>query len=345
MDIRIVNPLDFPDWDNMVAPLPGISFFHSSAWARVLSETYTYKPVYFAIFDKDQLTGFLASMDIDSFVTGKKGISLPFTDNCDPIICDRGQFNDLLQKALDYGKSRNWKSLELRGGQSLLPDAASSQTFLTHVIDLRPGEKEISARFRDSTRRNIRKAVKEGVTIEISTSFSSIKEFYRLNCMTRKEHGLPPQPFRFFESVHRNIISQGHGFVSQAIFRNKVIAANMYFHFREKAIYKYGASDRKYQHTRSANLVMWEGIRFLHQTGCSELHLGRTELPHQGLRQFKLGWGAREETCNYLKYDMRNNAYVSDAQKQTDPFYSKIFKNTPISLLKMAGLIAYRHIA
>jgi len=44
--------------------------------------------------------------------------------------------------------------------------------------------------------------------------------------------------------------------------KGKNIASAVYFHFGDKAIYKYGASDRKYQHLRANNLVMWEAIRW-----------------------------------------------------------------------------------
>ena len=40
----------------------------------------------------------------------------------------------------------------------------------------------------------------------ICESFESIKDFYRLNCLTRRMHGLPPQPFSFFKKIHEHII-------------------------------------------------------------------------------------------------------------------------------------------
>ena len=45
---------------------------------------------------------------------------------------------------------------------------------------------------------NIKKALKEGVEVQLHNSFESVKSFFKLNCMTRKRHGLPPQPFKFF---------------------------------------------------------------------------------------------------------------------------------------------------
>ena len=73
-----------------------------------------------------------------------------------------------------------------------------------------------------------------------------------------------------------------------------------------RAIYKYGASDETFQDLRGGNLVMWAAIKnFVRAGGAKHLDLGRTSLGNEGLRKFKLGWGAREEKIEYVKYDLR----------------------------------------
>ena len=32
MDIQIINPVEYEDWDNLILSHPDYSFFHSSAW-------------------------------------------------------------------------------------------------------------------------------------------------------------------------------------------------------------------------------------------------------------------------------------------------------------------------
>ena len=80
--VQIVDPLAIPDWDALVMSLPGHSFFHSSAWARVLEQTYGYKPIYFAKVENGKLSGLLPMMEVDSWLTGKRCVSLPFSDQC-----------------------------------------------------------------------------------------------------------------------------------------------------------------------------------------------------------------------------------------------------------------------
>jgi len=343
MDLQIINPIEYEGWDDLLISCPGYSFFHSSAWARVLSESYGYTPIYFTVFQDGKLSALIPLMEVDSFLTGKRGVSLPFTDYCDPIMNGNFRFNDLLNDVIAYGKKCGWKSLELRGRNSLLPLTSPSITYLGHTLNLSDKEDKIFSNFRDSTKRNIKKAIKEDVQAKISTSFDSVKEFYRLNCLTRRDHGLPPQPHGFFEAIHQYIISKGFGFVALASHEEKYIAGSVFFHFGQKGFYKYGASDRRSQHLRANNLVMWEAIRWYSQNGYKSLCFGRTEPENQGLIQFKSGWGATEQEINYYRYDLRKDSFVSGSSKVSG-FHNKILKNMPIPILKKVGSILYKHI-
>ena len=82
-DIDIVNPIDYQGWDDLLISTTGCTFFHTSAWAKVLSETYHYDPVYFTVFDSDRLIGLIPMMKIKSMFTGRRGVSLPFSDYCE----------------------------------------------------------------------------------------------------------------------------------------------------------------------------------------------------------------------------------------------------------------------
>ena len=118
MSLLIINPIDFPHWNESLRSLPGHTFFHTSSWADVLHRSYGYKPVYFTIWEGDTLSALLPCMDIDSVLTGKRGVSLPFTDYCEPLVSDSGQFEELFAAAVAFGKKRNWRTLELRGGET-----------------------------------------------------------------------------------------------------------------------------------------------------------------------------------------------------------------------------------
>ena len=124
--------------------------------------------------------------------------------------------------------------------------------------------------------------------------------------------------------------------------KGKNIASAVYFHFGDKAIYKYGASDKRYQNLRANNLVMWEAIRWFSKNGFKEFSFGRTEPENSGLLQFKRGWGTEEKTIRYYKYDLKDNVFVKDRSKPKTSY--TLFKRMPSPLLNLAGAILYRHV-
>jgi Acetyltransferase (GNAT) domain len=340
--IEVVNPLSYPGWDDMVAASGKGSFFHSSYWARVLYESYGYRPVYFTFPDDEGKKALVPLMEVKSCITGKRGVSLPFTDYCEPIIEGGCTIGDVTEHIVRFGKKSGWRYVELRSGGGAPPWARASSSYYGHVLDISRDEKTLFTSFRQSTRRSIKKAQREGVEVAVSSSLYSAREFYRLNCMTRKSHGLPPQPYRFFEKVYEHAVAKGHGMVVLADYNGKTIAGAMYFSFGRKAMYKYGASDSAYQHLRANNLVMWEAIRYYAKKGLTSFCFGRTEPENSGLLQFKRGWGGREEVMNYYRYDLKRDSCVAEASK-LHGFHNKVFANMPVPFLKLTGSLLYKH--
>jgi hypothetical protein len=343
--MQIVDPLAVANWDALVMALPGHTFFHSAAWARVLEESYGYKPVYFAIVENGTLRALLPVMEVDSWLTGKRGVALPFSDACEPL-GDEAAVRELHEAAVEHGRTNAWKYLEVRGsvGGARGATRPASESFYGHAIELSRNEEKIFEGFDPSVRRAIRKAEKSGVKVEISRSIEGVKAFYALHCQTRKKHGTPPQPFEFFANFHRHVIAHNFGFVGLGSFEGRPIAANVFVHFGTKAIYKYGASDETMQNFRGANVAMWYGLQWYARAGFDRLDFGRTEKANEGLRRFKLGWGAEEHSIQYFKYDLRTNRFVPGTDESSQ-VRTQILKRIPIPIARMIGSVLYRHVA
>ena len=342
MNLEPLNPLGFQFWDEAIAVLPGVSFFHGAAWAAALSKTYDYEPVYFTLREGNAIRAVLPCMEVRSPLTGKRGVCLPFTDYCEPLAEDAAQFRELFDAAAAFGRKRDWGYLEIRGGEVFLPSEEPSEWHHGHILDLTPGLEKIMVGLRDSTRRNIRKALKEKIDLAISTSPDALDAFVRLNSMTRRDHGLPPQPKIFFDNLYDHVLSKGTGFVALASFKNEPVAANVYFHSGAEMIYKYGASDRAFQNLRANNLVMWEAVRWGCTNGFKTLCFGRTEPGNEGLLQFKSGWGARERRIQYYRYDLQKSAFIK-GPPGISPLFKRLFNKLPLPVLEALGSLLYRH--
>jgi CelD/BcsL family acetyltransferase involved in cellulose biosynthesis len=342
LKIEIINPLEISDWNDHIAQLPGASIFHTANWARVLAESYNYQPAYFTAFNDGQIAGCIPMMDVKSIVTGRRGVSLPFTDACQPLAENGATFDAMWRSVLNYARKNSWKYIELRGPHAGYQSQPASVSFLTHVLAFDGSEEEVFNQFRDSTKRNIKKAVKAGVVVQRSHSLESIRAFYKLNCITRKKHGLPPQPLKFFERIHESVISKKMGFVQLAHHDRVVIAGAIFFHFNNSLIYKYGASNPSYLNIRPNNLVIWAAIQWGLQNGFHRFDFGRTEADHAGLLQFKRGWGAQETQLPYYRYRLVAQRFFPQASNVKTSFM--VFQKMPMCLLKLTGKVLYRHV-
>jgi len=339
--VHIVNPIEYPGWDELLTSSQRCNFFHTSVWAKVLCETYHYRPVYFTLLDGNRLLALVPMMEVKSIFTGLRGVCLPFTDHCEFIRDNSPQAEDIINFIKDYAREHRWQFIELRCGN--YPNQTPSTSFYGHILDLTVGDERLFRRFADSVRTNIRKAIRVGVEVSIDKSIDGVREYYRLHCITRKRHCLPPQPFRFFKKTYDHIISKGLGFVALARYRGTNVAGAMFFNFGEKSIFKFGASDYAYQDLRGNNLVMWEAIKWHTQHRYRSLCFGRTEVDNEGLRRFKIGWGTQERILNYYRYDLQRDAFVTGDRLATSASH-RIFRAMPIPLLRLCGSVLYKHI-
>ena len=337
-----IDPLaESPRWDKLVVEHPRASVFHTSAWIRVLCQTYGYRPLCFVT--EGGRPAILPLIEVDSFLTGRRGISLPFTDSCSALTSLDGDFRGLWKQALRVGQERRWRTFEMRDyeeGCGLSP----SLQFYTHSLTLAENASVTFDLFDSSVRRAIRKAERSGVDVTVERSESAMKVYYEMHCLTRKKHGLPPQSYRFFQNIHRWIIEPGLGFLVLARVMDKPIAGAVFFRFCRKAIYKFGASDPQAEPLRPNNLVMWRAITELCANGCKTLDFGRTSLQNAGLRRYKASWGAIERVSRYLKWDFAKGANVQDRDK-ADGLHTSFFRLLPGNLSRIVGRLLYPHIA
>lgn len=190
-NIHILNPIEYPGWDDLLISSRRYTFFHSSVWAKVLCETYHYRPVYFTLLDGNKFLALAPMMEVRSIFTGLRGVCLPFTDHCEFIGDSGSQAEDIINFIKAYAREHRWQFIEVRCGN--YPNQTPATSFCGHILDLTVGDEQLFRRLRPDERSSIRKAVREGVEVNIHRSVEALKEFYRLHCITRKRHGVPPQ--------------------------------------------------------------------------------------------------------------------------------------------------------
>jgi hypothetical protein len=296
------------------------------------------------VTESGRIKAVLPLMEVDSLFTGRRAVSLPFSDFCEPLISSGVNLKHLRHDVLTYSKQKGFNSIEFRDSEVHLDNSIIIPAGYQHILDLSFSEEQLFKHLADSTRRNIKKAIKSKVSFEINNSLLALEDFYMMNCYTRRRHGLPPQPIKFFRKLYDFVLTKNKGFICISKHNGKSIASAVFLLLGQKALFKYGASLFEHQNLRPNNLLMWESIKYLKDQGFSELNFGRTELENIGLRRFKLGWGAEEKILNYYRFELGENGKIYTSTRSFSR--RKLPLNRfPIFLLRMIGSIVYKHFA
>lgn len=327
----------------MLAAHPGSSVFHSAGWARVLSQSYRHTPFYLAEMNGSMARSLLPVMEVNSPFTGRRGVTLPFSDECGSVANAQADTSHLFDHAVEVGRQRRWHHLEIRGEISGASPEVPWATYVGHTLDVSTGRETLTAGLEASVRRAIRKAEKSGVRTRLATSLEAMQRYYALHCLTRSKHGAPPQPFSFFRSIVDHLFQTGHGFIMEAWHEDKLIAAGVFLHHGRTAIYKFGASDPAQLNLRGNDLVMWEAIQWLAARGFVSFSMGRSAVANEGLRRFKRGFGTREQAVRYYRYDLRRSKFVA-GREEKETWANRMLQLTPLPIFKMIGQTLYPHL-
>jgi CelD/BcsL family acetyltransferase involved in cellulose biosynthesis len=217
---------------------------------------------------------------------------------------------------------------------------------LRHVLALDGGSAEVYAGFhRSQVQRNIRRAEREGLTVRrAARPHDLVDTFYRLHLQTRRRQGVPVQPRRFFRLLWDHAIGAGLGSVLIVETSGRPIAAAVFLAWNGTVIYKFGASDASAWPLRPNHLLFWHAIQMACEQGYRWFDFGRTDMGQEGLRSFKLSWGAAEESLVYGTLGGRaepSPATEGMATRMLGP----VIRHGPLLLCRAAGEVLYRYIA
>jgi len=345
--IHTVDPLRDSRWPKFLLRHPRASVFHTSAWLEALRRTYGYEPVVFTTATSgDEIRNGLVSCQIQNWLTGRRMVSLPFSDHCEPLLKNAEELAALLSRVESQCRVGKWKYFEFRplllkesdGGQEYL---AKSGEFSFHKLDLRPELNQLFSNFHKSCiQRNIQKAERERLTNEEGRSEALVVKFYRLLLLTRRRHKLPPQPLRWF----RNLVECfGEDLTIRVASKGgQPIASILTLSYKKSLVYKYGCSDEKFHNLGGMPLLFWRAIQDAKKVGAREFDLGRSDLSNSSLATFKEHLGAERSKLCYFRLGQHVPARSNTDWKMR--LVHSAFAHMPTPLTRFASNILYRYV-
>jgi CelD/BcsL family acetyltransferase involved in cellulose biosynthesis len=341
MELYQINPLSDRRWDDLVATHLKASAFHHRGWLEALALTYGYRPLVLTSTPAGRpLKDGVVFCQVESWITGTRMVSLPFSDHCEPLLnenSDYSEFAGWMRAERDRG---HWKYVELRPLSARVPSMfpfEAGPSFWFHRLDLTPTIEQIFQRVhKSSIQRSIRRAEREQLSYERGRSGQLLDDFYRLQMITRRRHLLLPQPRGWFDNLIRCIGPN----LTIRVARKKgdPIAALLTLRHRSNIIYKYGCSDKRFHHLSAMPLLFWKMIEESKADGAQQIDLGRTDLENHGLTVFKDRFGTVRTQLNYFRYPGSQSGTILLAAAR------RLFSALPDTLFSGAGRLVYRHL-
>ena len=342
--VHQLDPLRDSRWSGFVERHPRAHLFHSTSWLDALHRTYGYVPLVFTTSEpQEELKNGLLFCQIESWLTGRRLVSLPFSDHCEPLVDTRAEMQELLLGVKEEVGRNRWRYAELRPLSEMdsLPEGfRQASSYCLHMLDLSPEPDNLFRGFHKScVQRRIRRAEKANLRYEHGRSDHLLLAFYRLMVMTRRRQLLPPQPFAWFLNL---VACLEDRLTIHLVSQNELpVAGILNIRHKTTLVYKYGCSDRRFNELGATPFVFWRAIQEARSSGLRELDMGRSDWSDQGLIQFKDRWGASSSALTYWRFGAPSSSL--GRTRSTTRHMRWIFSHLPDGLLTTSGKMLYRH--
>ncbi len=289
----MVDPCSDPLWATLVDTTES-DVFHSPAWMRVLRRTYGFTPQASIVLDRSgsPLAG-MAFCEVDG-VAGRRNVSLPFSDFCDPVIRDVEGWDPIV----DSVSQRGLRIVVRTRMDSIIrvdPRFEEVKRFRWHGVDLSPGSEEIWTGMHESARRAVRKARNSGVEVHAASTPEELRAFYEMHLAVRKyKYRLLAQPYEFFETIWDEFHAKGDGSLLLASIDGQIIGGALFLTWKDRIYYKFNASTEGSLAVRPNDLVIWSAIEQAAASGLSRLDFGLSDWDQESLARYKRKFGAAE---------------------------------------------------
>jgi GNAT acetyltransferase-like protein len=342
-----LDPTKDARWSRFVELHPKASVFHTVGWLRTLQHTYGYEPLAFTTSPPDtELENGIAFCYITSWLTGRRLVSLPFSDHCELLCGSTEELKFLFHSLQTTLGQQNWKYLEVRPidqmfGQLREAGFRPGAKHFLHRLDLRLDLADVFASLdKDSVQRRIQHAERAGLIEKCGRSEDLLRDFYRLFVITRGRHQLPPTPYAWFQNLIQGL---GEALEIRIAYKDGTpAAAILTLRFKDVLYYKYGSSDARFHKLGATPWLLWNAISAAKLSGANEFDMGRTEEGNTGLLTFKNHWVPTPTELVYWNYPEVSGVGSVEGWKMK--VAKRVFSFMPRKLMALSGRLVYRHI-
>jgi len=312
--IEILSPGSHELYDDFLTLLPETLIYHSSKFKQFLQDLLGCQDEYLLALEDGKIRGALPLMFVE-FEGRRVYNSLPFYGSNGGIVADSDNAAQLLASTYaEIARAQTTISATIvtnpftESTFSALPhnltdERISQFTRLSSSADFRD---QLMSRIDSSARRNIHKAQREGIIIEIDHALlPRLREMHQANILAI---GGLPKPERFFTLIPKHF-APGRDFDLYVAKKDgTIVAALLLFYFNQTVEYITPAIDSDYRSYQPLSLILIEAMIDACKRGYTRWNWGGTWNTQMGVYRFKKKWAAAE--CRYRYYVQLNDESV-----------------------------------
>jgi lipid II:glycine glycyltransferase (peptidoglycan interpeptide bridge formation enzyme) len=201
----------------------------------------------------------------------------------------------------------------------ILDKRVGQWTSLNYVDNI---EENIMNSFESSARRNVRKAIKENVIVEIDNS--QIDFLYETHYENITSIGGKAKDKKFFELIDKHFVEEQDYNIYIAKLNGEKIGALLLFYYNETVEYFTPAAVSEYRNVQALPLIIYQAMCEANQKGFKWWNWGGTWLTQDGVYKFKNKFGAVDKEYKYFIKINNEDIYNSSKEEllnEYDNFY------------------------
>ena len=281
-------------WDEFVVSCSEATFFHRSAWQKIIQEVFKHPTHFLYAEDDSGIRGILPLAHVNSRLFGNALVALPFAVYGGVAAVDAEATMALENVAQDLARKLDVDHLEFRNLKPRHADWPNQDLYVTFRKELLPDIEANMLAIPRKQRAMVRKGIKNGL---VSTVDRNADRFFRLFADNVHRHGTPAMPKRYFETLLQ-VFGNDCEVLTVTGPDGQLLSSVLSFYFRDEVLPYYAGDDESARHLAANDFKYWELMRRACERGVKIFDYGRSK-EGTGPYSFKKNWGFEPQRLHY----------------------------------------------
>jgi len=341
--IHTLSPKDVPRWDAFVRTAPQATFFHLSAWQRIIAGEFGHRTHYLYAERDGEIVAVLPLAEVKSLLFGHALTSLPFCVYGGIAAADgagEGALAALEAEADALARRLGVQYLEVRNLTPRHSDWPRQDIYATFRKAIAPDDEANLLAIPRKQRAMVRKGIANRLAVHAD---SGVDRFFALYADNARHHGTPALPKHFFARLRREFADDCE-VLTVTDNAGRALSSVLTFFFRDEALPYYAGDVPRARELAANDFKYWALMCRARARGCKIFDYGRSKTG-TGPWHFKKNWGFEPQP---LAYEYR--LYKRDGVPQNNPLNPKYrlliaaWKRLPLTVANAIGPFIARNL-